>query len=503
MTLHPVILAGGSGTRLWPLSRETYPKQFLRLIGEHSLFQETVLRLDGLDDMASPLIVCNEEHRFLVAEHMRQLEQDPLAIALEPVGRNTAPALTLAALMLLDEKAGFTEGDPVMLVLPADHVIRDGPKFRTLTNYAAEIAQDDSVVTFGIVPDAPNTGYGYIRKGNTHMSGNGNCAFRVAEFVEKPSLQAAERMLATESYLWNSGMFVMRPSVWMNELNRLRPDIADACIKAYSTLSRDGDFYRPDASRFATCPSESIDYAVMEHIARNASQHKSANCVVVPMEVGWTDLGAWTSLWEESPRDTNGNVVKGDVYSRAMKNSLIISERRLVTAVGLQDMILIETADAVLAADREHVQDVKQLVEQLKMDKRREQENHLIINRPWGSFETVDAGERFQVKRLTIRPGEALSLQMHHHRAEHWVVVKGTARVTRGEETFLLTENQSTYVPVGVEHRLENPGTLPLEVIEVQTGSYLEEDDIVRFEDRYSRHLQSDIAKGLPDGSPK
>ena len=503
MTLHPVILAGGSGTRLWPLSRETYPKQFLRLIGEHSLFQETVLRLDGLEDMASPLIVCNEEHRFLVAEHMRQLEQDPLAIALEPVGRNTAPALTLAALMLLDEQAGFTEGDPVMLVLPADHVIRDGPKFRTLTNYAAEIAQDDCVVTFGIVPDAPNTGYGYIRKGNAHVSGNGKSAFQVAEFVEKPSLQAAERMLATESYLWNSGMFVLRPSVWMNELNRLRPDIAEACIKAYSTLSRDGDFYRPDASCFATCPSESIDYAVMEHIARDASQHKSASCVVVPMEVGWTDLGAWTSLWEESPRDADGNVVKGDVYSRAMTNSLIISERRLVTAVGLQDMILIETADAVLAADREHIQDVKQLVEQLRMDKRREQENHLIINRPWGSFETVDAGERFQVKRLTIRPGEALSLQMHHHRAEHWVVVKGTARVTRGEETFLLTENQSTYVPVGVEHRLENPGTLPLEVIEVQTGSYLEEDDIVRFEDRYSRHLQSDIAKGLPDGSPE
>lgn len=503
MTLHPVILAGGSGTRLWPLSRETYPKQFLRLIGEHSLFQETVLRLDGLDDIASPLVVCNEQHRFLVAEHMRQLAQDPLAIALEPVGRNTAPALTLAALMLLDEEAGFSESDPIMLVLPADHVIRDGPKFRTLTNYAAEIAQDENVVTFGIVPDSPNTGYGYIRKGNAHISGNGKSAFRVAEFVEKPSLQAAERMLATESYLWNSGMFVLRPSVWMNELNRLRPDIADACIKAYSTLSRDGDFYRPDANCFAVCPSESIDYAVMEHIARDASQNKSVDCVVVPMEVGWTDLGAWTSLWEESPRDAKGNVVKGDVYSRAMTNSLIISERRLVAAVGLEDMILIETADAVLAADRGHIQDVKQLVEQLRMDKRREQENHLVINRPWGSFETVDAGERFQVKRLTIRPGEALSLQMHHHRAEHWVVVKGTARVTRGEETFLLTENQSTYVPVGVEHRLENPGTLPLEVIEVQTGSYLEEDDIVRFEDRYSRHLQSDIAKGLPDSSPE
>ena len=502
MTLHPVILAGGSGTRLWPLSRETYPKQFLRLMDEHSLFQETILRLDGMNDMASPLVVCNEEHRFLVAEHMRQLGQNSLAIALEPVGRNTAPALTLAALMLLDEEAGFSEGDPVMLVLPADHVIRDGSKFRAVANYATEIAQDDCVVTFGIVPDSPNTGYGYIRKGDAHMSGNGKSAFQVAEFVEKPSLQTAETMLATEFYLWNSGMFVLRPAVWMKELNRSRPDIADACVKAYSSLVRDGDFYRPDATCFAECPSESIDYAVMEHIARDTLPRESAECVVVPMDVGWTDLGAWTSLWEENPRDANGNVVKGDVYSRAMSNSLIMSERRLVAAVGLQDMILIETADAVLAADREHVQDVKELVEQLKLDGRQEQANHLTINRPWGSFETIDSGERFQVKRLTIRPGEALSLQMHHHRAEHWVVVKGTAKVTRGDETFLLTENQSTYVPVGVEHRLENPGTLPLEVIEVQTGSYLEEDDIVRFEDRYSRHLQSYISKGLSDGSP-
>ena len=503
MTLHPVILAGGSGTRMWPLSRESYPKQFLRLTGEHSLFQETVLRLDGMDDIASPLVVCNEEHRFLVAEHLRQLGQSALAIALEPVGRNTAPALTLAALMLQDEQAGFADDDPVMLVLPADHVIRDGAKFRTLAQFATELAEGNTIVTFGIVPDSPRTGYGYIRKGQAHTSRTCKSAFQVAEFVEKPSIRDAERMLASETYLWNSGMFVLRPSVWLRELRRLRPDIADACLNAYSKLSRDGDFYRPDAGLFADCPSESIDYAVMEHIANGASPHENSDSVVVPMDVGWTDLGAWTSLWEESPRDANENVVKGDVYARAMSNSLLISERRLVAAVGLQDIILIETADAVLAAHRDHVQDVKELVEQLKVQGRAEQKNHLTINRPWGSFETIDAGERFQVKRLTIRPGEALSLQMHHHRAEHWVVVKGTAKVTRGEDTFLLTENQSTYVPVGVEHRLENPGTLPLEVIEVQTGSYLEEDDIVRFEDRYQRHILNEDSMAFNDKRPE
>ena len=302
-------------------------------------------------------------------------------------------------------------------------------------------------------------------------------------------MDTAKRMLKSESYLWNSGMFMMRASVWMRELRRLRPDIERACVKAHDALKRDGDFYRPDHTCFAECPSESIDYAVMEHIAGSAPRNGSANCVVLPMDIGWTDLGAWSSLWEESERDASGNVIKGDVHARAMSNSLIISQKRLVAAVGLQDAILIETGDAVLAAHKDSVQDVKELVQRLKDDERPEQENHLRINRPWGSFETIDAGERFQVKRLTIMPGEALSLQMHHHRAEHWVVVKGTAKVTRGDEVFLLTENQSTYVPVGVEHRLENPGTLPLEVVEVQTGSYLEEDDIVRFEDRYDRHL--------------
>ena len=493
MLLHPVILAGGSGTRMWPLSREAHPKQFLRLMGKHSLFQDTVRRLDGMRDVTDPLIICNEEHRFLVAEHLRQLDKDALAIALEPVGRNTAPALTLAALMLLDKDADFANDDPVMLVLPADHVVRDAARFRRLVEHGAAEAARNGIITFGIQPDSPKTGYGYIRKGEQHPLHNGVSAFQVAEFIEKPGEQVAREMLNSEAYLWNSGMFMMRASVWMQELRRHRPDIADACIAAHAALRQDGDFYRPDTAQFAACPSESIDYAVMERIGKGDSDDGAAGCLVLPMDIGWTDLGAWSSLWEESERDAGGNITKGDVYARSMSNSLVISEDRLIAAVGLQDVIIIETPDAVLAAHKERVQEVKELVEQLKRDGRPEQENHVKINRPWGSFETVDSGDRFQVKRLTIRPGEVLSLQMHHHRAEHWVVVKGTAKVTRGDEEFLLTENQSTYVPVGVIHRLENPGTLPLEVVEVQTGSYLEEDDIVRFEDRYDRHIHDNL----------
>ena len=489
MTLHPVILAGGSGTRMWPLSREAHPKQFLPLMGEHSLFQDTVLRLDGLEEVAAPLILCNEEHRFLVAEHMRQLEKNALAITLEPVGRNTAPALTLAAMMLLDNESAFSDGDPVMLVLPSDHVVRDIETFQKLVRHGIELAQGNTIITFGILPDSPRTGYGYIRMGNRITSDGGSDFFQVAEFVEKPDRDAAKKMIKSEAYLWNSGMFMMRASVWMGELRRLRPDIVDACSDAHAALRRDGDFYRPGATEFAACPSESIDYAVMEHMSEGSPQGNGAKCIVLPMEIGWTDLGAWSSLWEEREQDAGGNVIQGDVYAHSMSNSLIISQRRLVAAVGLEDIILIETADAVLAAHRDRVQDVKELVEQLKSQGRPEHENHLKINRPWGSFETIDIGQRFQVKRLTITPGEALSLQMHHHRAEHWVVVRGTAKVTRGDEVFLLTENQSAYVPVGVSHRLENPGAMPLEVVEVQTGSYLEEDDIVRFEDRYDRHI--------------
>ena len=490
MTLHPVVLAGGSGTRLWPLSREAHPKQFLRLMGEYSLFQDTVRRLDGIDEATAPLVLCNEEHRFLVAEHLRQLGKEALAIALEPAGRNTAPALTLAALMLMDEGAGFSSGDPVMLVLPADHVVRNVERFRRLVKQGAELAAGNKIVTFGILPDSPKTGYGYIKKGVPRVSPNGSTSFLVETFVEKPSRVVAASMLKSEAFLWNSGMFMVRASVWMCELRRQRPDIADACLAAHSGLRRDGDFYRPDAAHFSECPSESIDYAVMESIGSDSSQGDTSECLVIPMDIGWTDLGSWSSMWEEKGRDEADNVILGDVYARSMSNSLLISQRRLLAAVGLDDVIIIETPDAVLAAHKNRVQEVRELVEQLKSEARPEQGNHLKINRPWGSYETIDAGDRYQVKRLTVTPGEALSLQMHHHRAEHWVVVKGTAKVTRGKEEFLLTENQSTYVPVGVDHRLENPGTLPLEVIEVQTGSYLEDDDIVRFEDRYDRHLR-------------
>lgn len=488
MKLQPVVLAGGTGSRLWPLSRELHPKQFLPLMGKQSLFQDTISRLDGIDGVAPPLVVCNEEHRFLVAEHLNQLGRPALGIALEPVGRNTAPALTLAALMITKLGGDSTCSDPVMLVMPADHVVRDSAKFQAVVRRGAEIAKGNCIITFGILPDAPHTGYGYIRRGAPLTSANGAPSFRVAEFVEKPQLASAEQMIKSREYLWNSGLFMMRASVWLRELRRCRADIADACAAAVECIKRDGDFYRPDAAAFADCPSESIDYAVMEHIGGAAAETGAADCVVLPMEIGWTDLGSWASLWEEGKRDSHGNLIQGDVYAKSTTDSLIISQKRLLAAVGLKDVILIETADAVLAAHKEHVQDIRDMVGHLKEDGRPEQANHLKVSRPWGSYETIDEGERFQVKRLTITPGEALSLQMHHHRAEHWVVVKGTAKVTRGNEEFLLTENQSTHVPVGVKHRLENPGTLPLEVIEVQTGSYLEEDDIVRFEDRYDRH---------------
>ncbi|MCH8826477.1 MAG: mannose-1-phosphate guanylyltransferase/mannose-6-phosphate isomerase, partial [Chloroflexi bacterium] len=456
----------------------------LPLIGERSLLQETIGRLEGLPDVAAPIVVCNEEHRFLVAEHMRQIGIRPNAIALEPEGRNTAPALTLAALILTSgSSSGATADDGnVMLVMPADHVIKDVPGFQKALQTGAKLAAKGNLVTFGIVPTSPETGYGYIHKGSANDS-----AFRVAEFVEKPDLAAAERMLATEEYLWNSGLFMMQPSVWLRELERYRPDIARACEAAHAASNLDGDFYRPDADLFAACPSESIDYAVMER-AGSAATADAFSCLVVPLDVGWSDLGAWSTLWEEGSKDASGNLIQGDVYAHpSMKDSLLISQHRLLAAVGLKDVIVVETADAVLVAHKNSVQDVKDLVAHLKAEHRPEQRNHRKVHRPWGTYETVDVGGRFQVKRLSVNPGAALSLQMHHHRAEHWVVVTGTVKVTRGDEEFLLTENQSTYVPVGVKHRLENPGTITTEIIEVQTGSYLEEDDIVRFQDRYNR----------------
>ena len=504
MELRPIILAGGSGTRLWPLSREFFPKQLLSLGGEGSMFQETLRRLDGIDDASSPIVVCNEAHRFLVAEHAGQMGVSLRSIILEPAGRNTAPALTLAGLAVTDSGNGTS--DPVMLVLPSDHIIRDVAAFQSVVRRGASLADDGFLVTFGIVPKAPDTRYGYIEQGQPvglerrgRREIEGVESFEVTAFVEKPDEATARKMLDSQSYLWNSGIFMMRASVWLEQLELHRPDIAESCRAAYASGRKDGDFYRPDLELFEACPSDSIDYAVMEKVMEAASARAGAGpgkrsesypqCVVLPLDAGWSDLGAWPALLEEGDRDPQGNVVQGDVRTHSVRNSLLIGQHRLVAAVGLEDVIVVETADAVLVAHKDRVQDIKELVAELKADGRPEHEDHRKVHRPWGTYEIVDAGPGFQVKRLTVNAGQSLSLQMHHHRAEHWVVVAGTAKVTRGDEEFLLTENQSTNVPLGVKHRLENPGTIPLEIIEVGSGSYMGADDIIRFDDRYRRHM--------------
>ncbi len=465
MRINPVILSGGSGTRLWPLSREQYPKQLLSLMGERTLLQQTVARLDGMEHVADPLLVCNEEHRFLIAEQLRQLGKKPADIVLEPVGRNTAPALTLAALTLMKT----APDDALMLVMPADHVIQDVKEFHSAVKVGAVLAERGQLVTFGIVPTAPETGYGYIKKGD---------GSDVAAFVEKPDTETAVGYVDSGEYLWNSGMFMMLAGAWLEELNRFHPAMLEACKAAYEQGRRDGEFYRVNAQAFAGCQSNSIDYAVMEETDKAS---------VVSLDAGWSDIGAWSSLWEASARDKQGNVVQGDVFTHDTQNALLISQHRFLAAVGLDDIIVVETPDAVLVAHKDHAQNVKEVVNRLKQEKRSEYQTHRRVYRPWGWYEGVDAGARFQVKRLMVKPGAALSLQMHHHRAEHWIVVKGTARVTKGDEVFMLTENQSTYIPLGTTHRLENPGNIPLEIVEVQSGSYLGEDDIVRFEDKYNR----------------
>lgn len=462
--IFPVILSGGAGTRLWPLSRALYPKQLLRLVGDSTLLQETVTRLQGIQDIADPVLVCNEEHRFLVGEQVREIGSRAHSIILEPIGRNTCPAATLAALAL-----SKGANDPLLLVMPADHVIKDPAAFRASVHAAVPLARDGRLVTFGVVPTGPATGYGYIRKGE---------GYAVAEFVEKPDAATAQRYFESKSFLWNSGLFLMRASVWLKELERYAPEILRQCTAAFDQGHRDGDFYRVHADAFRLCKSDSIDYAVME---------KTDRAAVVPLDAGWSDVGAWSTLWAVSGHDANGNVVQGDVYTHDVHDALLFAQHRLVAAVGVKNVMIVETADAVLVAGKDRAEDVKYIVAELKAAKRGEYATHRRVYRPWGCYEGIDVGERFQVKRLTVKPGAALSLQMHHHRAEHWVVVRGTARVTRENETFVLTENQSTYIPVGARHRLENPGTIPLEIIEVQSGSYLGEDDIVRFADNYSR----------------
>lgn len=490
MPLQPVILSGGSGTRLWPLSREAYPKQFLSLTSEYTMLQETVRRLDGIEaehprqaiGLLDPIVVCNEAHRFLVAEQLRLLHRQSAAIILEPEGRNTAPALQLAAL-----EATRDGQDPILLVMPADHNIRNEHGFRQAAADGYVLAQEGAVVTFGIVPDKPETGYGYIRRGDLFPAqGVEGSTYVLRAFVEKPDAPTAEQYLASGEYLWNSGIFMMKASVWRRLLRRFRPEIVEACGNAFSGGSRDGDFMRLDAGAFHICPVDSIDYAVMERLSGDSAE-EGTPALVLPLKVGWSDVGAWSALWDLREQDDAGNVLEGDAFVHEAGNNLLMAHHRMVAAVGVNNLIVVETPDAVLVANKAAAQDVKAVTQFLQREHRSEHRHHQRMHRPWGSFESIDVGERYQVKRLTVKPGEALSLQMHHHRAEHWIVVSGTARVTNGDEVFLLSENQSAYIPIGVAHRLENPGSIPLEIVEVQSGSYLGEDDIVRFQDIYNR----------------
>ena len=470
----PVVMAGGSGTRLWPLSRKMFPKQFLPLMSELSMFQETLGRLNAnLDQnnnltIARPIVVCNEEHRFIVAEQLRKTKDQAHSILLEPVGRNTAPAVALAALDSLAQ-----DEDPLLLVLAADHVIREPKAFHDAIAIAANAAETGKLATFGIVPRGPETGYGYIQ-----AEAIDNKVGKVAQFVEKPDIETAQAYIDDGNFYWNSGMFMFRASTYLKELGEHRPDILSAVEKAYQNKSQDMDFTRIDKALFEACPDESIDYAVME---------KTQQAVVTPLDAGWSDVGSWSSLWEESGQDHQGNVHHGDVVTYDTHNNLIIAQNKLVAAVGVDNLVIVETPDAVMVSAKDRVQDVKAIVKQLEHSDRSEGVFHREVARPWGSYDSIDKGERFQVKRIMVKPGAKLSLQMHHHRAEHWIVVSGTALVTIGEKETLLSENESTYIPIGVTHRLENPGVLPLEMIEVQSGSYLGEDDIVRFEDNYGR----------------
>ena len=477
-SIQPVILSGGSGSRLWPLSRSMYPKQLLPLVTDNTMLQETALRLKELDvEVFEPIIVCNEEHRFFVAEQMRQLDIHNPQIILEPTGRNTAPALTLAALATKEKSAAA-----VMLVMPADHVIDDIEPFHQAVKQAVKLANENYLVTFGIEPNAAETGYGYIKTG-TEIDGS---ACLIDRFVEKPDAQTAQSYLDSGDYLWNSGLFMMTADSWLHEIESLNNDIYTATIKSYENAVVDNDFYRIDKQAFEASPSDSIDYAVMEKAAGEGAttKHKAA---VIPLDAGWSDVGVWSTLWEVGDKDSQGNVTKGDVSLHDTEDSLLYSNQRYIAAVGLKDTIVVETADAILVANKNNAQDVKKVVETLKQQNRSECLNHQLVYRPWGSYESIDQGDRYQVKRITVKPGAALSLQLHHHRAEHWIVVSGTAQVTRGEDVFLVSENESTYIPLGTKHRLENKGSIPLEMIEVQSGSYLGEDDIVRFEDIYGR----------------
>lgn len=463
----PVIMVGGTGSRLWPLSRELHPKQFLTMQGNQSMLQTTVSRLQGLEHQ-EPLFICNEEHRFIVKEQLNLINKTHSGIILEPFGRNTAPAIALAAF-----KAMQQGNDPLLLVLAADHIIADVEVFHKAVRHAIPSAEEGKLVAFGVLPTQPETGYGYIKAiksaTNTHD---------ISAFVEKPTLNLAEAYVESGDYYWNSGIFLFRASRYLEELKELQSDIYAQCEKALNVTKKQFEFISLDKEAFRACPSDSIDYAVME---------KTKNAVVVPMNAGWSDIGSWAALWDNFEKNEEGNVHCGDVISLDTKDSFIRSDDKLVVTIGLEDVVVINTKDAVLVAAKNKVQEVKKVVTQLNEEGRSEAKLHREVYRPWGKYDSIDQGPRYQVKRITVKPGEKLSTQMHHHRAEHWIIVSGTAKVTNGENTYLLTENQSTYIPLGVVHSLENPGKVPLEIIEVQSGSYLGEDDIVRYEDRYGR----------------
>lgn len=467
----PVVMAGGTGSRLWPLSRSLYPKQFLSLTSTSSMLQETIMRLDGLSH-ENPLIICNEEHRFIVAEQLRQLSLQHSGIILEPVGRNTAPAIALAAIHAIQH-----QNDPILLVLAADHVIQDNVAFLTAIQNALDLAESGKLVTFGIVPNKPETGYGYIKQGE-RISVN---AFEVSKFVEKPDLETAQKYLDEGTYYWNSGMFIFKASRYIDELKLYRPDILDACISALENTSLDLDFTRLNIDAFTQCADESIDYAVME---------KTSDAVVVPLDANWSDVGSWSALWEVDTKDNNENVIHGDVIAIDTQRSYLYSQHRLISAVGLDNVIVVETKDAILVSHKDKVQSVKDVVNTLKSLSRNEYLQHRELYRPWGTSDAVSEGSRYHVRKVTVKPGERTATQIHYHRAEHWIVVTGTAKVYCNESVHLLTENESTYIPVGIPHYLENPGKIPLEIIEVRTGAYLKDDDVVRLE-QYSHGISS------------
>lgn len=469
--IHPVILSGGSGTRLWPMSRTLYPKQLLTLLGRDSLLQQTVRRVAGSERFASPLLVANEEHRFIIAEQLREIAVMPRALLLEPVGRNTAPAACIAAMALTE-----TEPNPLMLVMASDHTIGDVGAFLAAVDSAENAARAGALVCLGIAPERPEIGYGYIHRGSPLEGVDG--VFAIGEFVEKPNAEHAQTYLASGEYFWNSSIFMFPAQLYLDELERLQPDMVAACRQALATAQRDSDFIRLGKEAFSVCATNSIDYAVMEHTRRAA---------VVPVSMGWSDVGSWDALWEMGAKDQHGNSIEGNVIAEETRNCYLRSEAGLVAAIGIEDLVVVATDDAVMVAPRNRTQEVRKLVARLVKDCRDEADALPTVHRPWGSFKSLHNGHRVQVKHILVKPGGKLSLQMHHHRAEHWVVVQGTAKILRGEEEMILTEDQSTYIPLGTAHRLENPGKIPLHLIEVQSGSYLGEDDIVRLEDSYGR----------------